>query len=168
MNENGATAQEVDQAPVSASSSGAGVPPPAGRRFAAAAAGRHMSSYRYDFEKPLAELEHRLQEARKSAERDKRSEAVKTLEAQFEQLQRKIYGQLTPWQRVQLARHPQRPYTLDYIRLLTSEFVPVHGDRLFSDDLALVGGLARFRPEGRGRRGAEADRGRPHAVRDRG
>jgi acetyl-CoA carboxylase carboxyl transferase subunit alpha len=107
-------------------------------------AGRGTGSYRFDFEKPLAELEHKLQEARKAAERDKRTDAVKTLEAQFEQLQRKIYGGLTPWQRVQLARHPLRPYTLDYIRMLTSEFVPLHGDRLFSDDRAMVGGFVKL------------------------
>ena len=106
-----------------------------------------MNGYRYDFEKPIAELEHRLTEARKAADRDRSPEAIRALEMQLEQLKRKIYGQLTPWQRVQLARHPQRPYTLDYISLLISEFVPLHGDRLFGDDRALVGGVGRF--EGR-------------------
>ena len=103
-----------------------------------------MADYRYEFEKPIAELEHRLQEARKQPERDKTAESVKTLEAQLEQLKRKVYSSLTPWQRVQLARHPQRPYTLDYISKIFTDFVPVHGDRLFGDDRALVGGLAKL------------------------
>jgi len=106
-----------------------------------------MNGYRYDFEKPIAELEHRLQEARKGVERSKSPESLKSLEAQLEQLKRKVYGSLTPWQRVQLARHPQRPYTLDYIARLFTDFVPLHGDRLFSDDRALVGGVGTF--EGR-------------------
>ena len=104
-----------------------------------------MNGYRYDFERPIAELEHRLQDAQKAP---KNPEALKTLEVQLEQLRRKIYSTLTPWQRVQLARHPQRPYTLDYIARLFNDFVQLHGDRLFGDDRALIGGLARF--EGRG------------------
>ncbi|MBI3996640.1 MAG: acetyl-CoA carboxylase carboxyltransferase subunit alpha [Candidatus Omnitrophica bacterium] len=106
-----------------------------------------MNGYRYDFEKPIAELEHRLKEAQKAADREKHPEIVKGLETQLEQLKRKIYTTLTPWQRVQLARHPQRPYTLDYVSLLFSDVTRLHGDRLFSDDRALVGGLAKF--EGR-------------------
>ncbi len=104
-----------------------------------------VNGYRYDFEKPIAELEHRLQEARNGGERH--APEVRTLVTQLEQLKRRIYGSLTPWQRVQLARHPQRPYTLDYIGLLCSDFVELHGDRLYGDDRALVGGTARF--EGR-------------------
>jgi acetyl-CoA carboxylase carboxyl transferase subunit alpha len=106
-----------------------------------------MNGYRYDFEKPIAELEQRVREAEKAGDREKRPEAVRTLEVQLEQLKRKIYGNLTPWQRVQLARHPQRPYTLDYIALLTGDYYPLHGERLFGDDRALVGGVASF--EGR-------------------
>jgi acetyl-CoA carboxylase carboxyl transferase subunit alpha len=106
-----------------------------------------MNGYRYEFEKPIADLEHRLHEARKSPDRARHPDTLKALELQLEQLKRDIYGHLTPWQRVQLARHPQRPYTLDYVSLLLSEFVPLHGDRLFSDDRALVGGIGRL--EGR-------------------
>ena len=106
-----------------------------------------MNGYRYDFEKPIAELEHRLEETRKSPEADKRPETLRALETQLEQLKRKVYGNLTPWQRVQLARHPQRPYTLDYITLLLNDFTRLHGDRLFSDDRALVGGVGKL--EGR-------------------
>jgi len=105
-----------------------------------------MNGYRYDFEKPIAELEHRLREAQKAGERSPAHahETVRALETQLEQLKRRIYGSLTPWQRVQLARHPQRPYTLDYINLLMNEFIPLHGDRLFGDDRALIGGTALF------------------------
>ena len=106
-----------------------------------------MNGYRYDFEKPIAELEHRLLDAQKGAEAQRRPELVKSLESQLEQLKRKVYGSLTPWQRVQLARHPQRPYTLDYVSLLFTDVVRLHGDRLFSDDRAIVGGLAKL--EGR-------------------
>ena len=101
-----------------------------------------LTGYRYDFEKPIAELEHRLQEARKQP--DHNGETIKAFEAQLENLKRKVYGNLTAWQRVQLARHPQRPYTLDYISLLCTDFIQIHGDRLFSDDKALVGGFAKF------------------------
>ena len=106
-----------------------------------------MNGYRYDFEKPIADLEHRLQEARKAPDRSRAPDAVKALETQLEQLKAQVYSHLTPWQRVQLARHPQRPYTLDYISLLLSDFVPLHGDRLFSDDRALIGGVGKL--EGR-------------------
>ena len=106
-----------------------------------------MNGYRYDFEKPIAELERRLEEARKAPDRDKRPDTLKTLEVQLEQLKRKIYDNLTPWQRVQLARHPQRPYTLDYVSRLLSDFTQLYGDRLFRDDRALVGGIGKF--EGR-------------------
>lgn len=107
-----------------------------------------ISSYRYEFEKPIAELEHRLEEARNVASRHgDASSSVRPLEQELELLKRKIYGSLIPWQRVQLARHPQRPFTLDYIGKLITEFVPLHGDRLFGDDRALVGGVGQF--EGR-------------------
>jgi acetyl-CoA carboxylase carboxyl transferase subunit alpha len=106
-----------------------------------------VNGYRYDFEKPIAELEHRLQEAQKASDRDRHPELRKALAAQLEQLKRKVYGSLSPWQRVQLARHPQRPYTLDYIARLAGDFIRLHGDRRFSDDRALVGGIGRI--EGR-------------------
>ncbi|MBI3087843.1 MAG: acetyl-CoA carboxylase carboxyltransferase subunit alpha [Candidatus Omnitrophica bacterium] len=103
--------------------------------------------YRYEFEKPIAELERRLQELRKGGERKADPAATRTLEAQLEQLKRKVYGNLTAWQRVQLARHPLRPYTLDYVQRLMTDFVELHGDRLYGDDKAMVGGVARL--EGR-------------------
>jgi len=101
-------------------------------------------AYRYDFERPIAEFAHRLQELRKASDADKHLPSIRTLEAQLEQVKRKIYGSLTPWQRVQLARHPLRPYTLDYIRQLMTEFTELHGDRLFGDDKALIGGPAKL------------------------
>ena len=70
------------------------------------------------------------------------SDEIKTLEEKVFQLKKNIYNDLTRWQRVQLARHPERPYTLDYIYMITENFVELHGDRLFKDDKAIVGGLA--------------------------
>jgi len=100
--------------------------------------------YRYDFEKPIAELDRRLAELRKDKDSQKHLETIHSLESQLEQLKRHVYGNLTAWQRVQLARHPLRPYTLDYLTLIASEFVQLHGDRLYGDDKALVGGFAQI------------------------
>ena len=102
--------------------------------------------YRYEFEKPIAELMRRLEELRRDKESSKapQAAAIRTAEVQLEQLRRKIYAQLTPWQRVQLSRHPLRPYTLDYIRLITTDFMELHGDRCFGDDKAMVAGLAKL------------------------
>ena len=99
-----------------------------------------------DFERPLLELEGRIDALRRSGRPGTDGE-VGRLEERLQRLQRKIFGKLTAWQRVQLARHPRRPYTLDLIPLLTEDFVELHGDRLFGDDHAIVGGLARL--EGR-------------------
>lgn len=103
--------------------------------------------YRYEFEKPIAELARRLQELRKEPGRHADSPAVRNLEVQLEALKRRIYGGLSAWQRVQLSRHPLRPYTLDCIQLIMTDFVELHGDRLYGDDKALVGGFAKL--EGR-------------------
>jgi len=102
-----------------------------------------MTADALDFERPLVELDARIAAARQSGRPDAAAE-VAALEGRRRRLQRKIFGRLTAWQRVQLARHPRRPYTLDLIRLLTDDFVELHGDRLFGDDHAVVGGLARF------------------------
>ncbi|MGE5308751.1 MAG: acetyl-CoA carboxylase carboxyltransferase subunit alpha [Deltaproteobacteria bacterium] len=99
-----------------------------------------------DFEKPIIELEKKIEEL-KSFTADKKidlSTEVKRLEDKLDALKKEIYSRLTPWQRVQIARHPQRPYTLDYIRMLFTDFTELHGDRLYSDDKALIGGLAMF------------------------
>ncbi len=99
-----------------------------------------------DFEKPLVELEEKLVEMRElNAEtQDDLSNEINALEERVEKLRTSIYRNLTRWQRVQIARHPERPYTLDYIEALTEEFVELHGDRRFADDRSIVGGLAHF------------------------
>lgn len=97
-----------------------------------------------DFEKPIAELEQKLADMKKlAAENDVDvSEAVAILENKIQQLKTDTYQNLTRWQKVQLSRHPQRPYTLDYIQLITDQFIELHGDRTVADDKAMVGGLA--------------------------
>ncbi len=96
-----------------------------------------------EFEKPVLELENRIAELRASEDPQARDEIAR-LEERLQRLQQKIYGSLTAWQRAQLARHPKRPHTLDFFNLLLEDFVELHGDRVFGDDKAIVGGLARF------------------------
>jgi acetyl-CoA carboxylase carboxyl transferase subunit alpha len=97
-----------------------------------------------DFEKPIIELEKKIEELKNFTSHKKvdLSSDIKRLEEKSEGLKREIYGNLSPWQRVQIARHPQRPYTLDYIGALMTDFIEIHGDRLFSDDHALITGFA--------------------------
>jgi len=97
-----------------------------------------------DFERPLLELEHRITELRASGDSKTTLDEVGKLQERLLRQQRKVYGGLTPWQRAQIARHPKRPHTLDLFRLLLEDFVELHGDRVFGDDKAIVGGLARF------------------------
>jgi acetyl-CoA carboxylase carboxyl transferase subunit alpha len=99
-----------------------------------------------DFEKPIVELEKKIQELKKfiSDKKIDLSSEVKRLEDKLQQLKRDTYGNLTAWQRVQLARHPQRPYALDYINMIMSDFIELHGDRGFADDKAIVAGLAKL------------------------
>lgn len=107
-----------------------------------------MKKFALDFEKPLIELEQRLLEMKEAAVANPDLAAeVEQLEARFFKLREKIYTSLTPWQKVQISRHPERPRTLDYIIRMTSDHIELHGDRLFRDDKAVVGGLAMF--EGR-------------------
>jgi len=99
-----------------------------------------------DFEKPIVELEKKIEELKHYiAERkiDLSSE-VKKLEDKLEHLRKDTYTKLSAWQKVQIARHPKRPYTLDYVNLLMTDFLEIHGDRLFSDDKAIVAGLAKL------------------------
>jgi acetyl-CoA carboxylase carboxyl transferase subunit alpha len=103
-----------------------------------------------DFEKPVAELEAKIEELRavQGAESSAALEGeIKSLEARAAQTLRDIYAALTPWQKTQVARHPQRPHCLDYVTALVEEFTPVAGDRKFGDDEAVVGGFGRFRGE---------------------
>jgi acetyl-CoA carboxylase carboxyl transferase subunit alpha len=99
-----------------------------------------------DFEKPIAELEKKIRELKKFTEEKHidLSGETKRLEEKLDRLRRDIYGKLTPWQRVQISRHPHRPYTLDYIQLILKDFVEIHGDRAFRDDRAIVAGLAKL------------------------
>jgi acetyl-CoA carboxylase carboxyl transferase subunit alpha len=99
-----------------------------------------------DFEQPVAELEGKIETLR-FAQDDSAvdiSEEIGRLELKCQILTREIYANLTPWQVCQVARHPQRPYTLDYLRLMFTDFEELHGDRAFADDHAIVGGLARL------------------------
>jgi acetyl-CoA carboxylase carboxyl transferase subunit alpha len=97
-----------------------------------------------DFEKPIAELEAKLQDMLVLAEETKMdmTKQVKQLEAKIIELKKETYSQLSRWQRVQLSRHPERPYTLDYIEGIADKFVEIHGDRSVKDDKAMVGGFA--------------------------
>ena len=99
-----------------------------------------------DFEQPIAELEAKIEELRFVQDDSALdiSEEIARLHAKSQALLKDIYAKLTPWQVSQLARHPQRPYTLDYVNEIFTDFHELHGDRSFSDDLAIVGGLARF------------------------
>lgn len=97
-----------------------------------------------DFEKPIIELETKLEEMRSISNQLDIEKDIIRLEEKVRQLKEEIYKGLTRWQRVQLARHPERPYTLDYIYAMCDSFVELHGDRLFRDDKALVGGLAQL------------------------
>jgi len=95
-----------------------------------------------EFEKPIYELEAKLDEMRKYADNLDIASEIKKIEDKVNTLKESIYKDLTRWQRVQLARHPDRPYTLDYIYAMTSNFIELHGDRQFKDDKAIVGGFA--------------------------
>jgi acetyl-CoA carboxylase carboxyl transferase subunit alpha len=102
-----------------------------------------------DFEQPIAELETRIDELR-FVQDDSAvdiSEEIARLQKKSQVLTKEIYAKLTPWQVAQVARHPQRPYTLDYVAMLFTGFEELHGDRLFADDQSIVGGLARFNGE---------------------
>jgi acetyl-CoA carboxylase carboxyl transferase subunit alpha len=99
-----------------------------------------------DFEQPIAELEAKLEELAHLTNDGKVNitDEMAKLRAKSQQLTRSIFASLTPWQITQLARHPQRPYVLDYIGAICSEFHELHGDRMYADDMAIVGGLARL------------------------
>jgi acetyl-CoA carboxylase carboxyl transferase subunit alpha len=108
-----------------------------------------MRSY-LDFEKPVAELEARIEELRKVSDTGDAvsiGEDVARLETKAAQALKELYAALTPWQKTQVARHPQRPHCVDYIAKLISDFVPLAGDRKFGEDAAIIGGFGRFRGE---------------------
>ena len=105
------------------------------------------SNHFLDFEKPIAELEGKIKELRHLTESGEVniSDEVSRLEAKCDSVLHQIYGKLTPWQRMQVARHPDRPHFSDYTAALIEDFTALHGDRAYGDDNALVGGLGRFR-----------------------
>ena len=99
-----------------------------------------------DFEQPIAELENRIEELRyvQTESAVDISEEIDQLDKKSLQLTKDIYADLTPWQITKIARHPERPYTLDYVRECFTDFQELHGDRYFADDKSIIGGLARF------------------------
>jgi acetyl-CoA carboxylase carboxyl transferase subunit alpha len=103
-----------------------------------------MRIFTLEFEKPILELEQTLAELQKQAQEQKidLTAQIKAIEDKLEATKKEIFTNLTPWQRVQLARHPNRPYLLDYIERIATDFIELHGDRRFADDRAIIGGLA--------------------------
>ncbi len=104
-----------------------------------------------DFEKPIVELQRKLDELSQHSQVHSMAlnldEEIASIEQKLAETRREIFANLTPWQRVQLARHPKRPYTLDYLQTAFTDFHEIHGDRLYADDRAMVGGFARLEGE---------------------
>ncbi|HIJ63807.1 MAG TPA: acetyl-CoA carboxylase carboxyltransferase subunit alpha [Rhodospirillaceae bacterium] len=100
-----------------------------------------------DFEKPIAELEGKIEELRHLSDSDEINiaEEINRLQIKVDRVLRATYGKLTPWQKTQVARHPDRPHMSDYVQRLVSDFTPLAGDRCFGEDKAIIGGLGRFR-----------------------
>src|SRR5437764_13994170 len=100
-----------------------------------------------DFERPIAELEGKVEELRHLSTESglNIAEEVARLQSQADRFLRQAYAKLTPWQKVEIARHPERPHCRDFIAGLITEFTPLAGDRSFSEDAAIIGGLGRFR-----------------------
>jgi len=96
-----------------------------------------------DFEKPIVELERRIEDLKSAAApaNAEIEEEIRRLERKVDKLRRDVYSKLTRWQRVKLARHPRRPYTLDYLKVIAPGFLELHGDRRFGDDPAIIAGL---------------------------
>ena len=104
--------------------------------------------HKLDFEKPIVELQQKLDDLRQQSREkglgvDFETE-IRQMEAKLEETKKQVYSNLSPWQRVQLARHPKRPYTLDYLALAFEDFEELHGDRLYADDRAMIGGFAKI------------------------
>ena len=99
-----------------------------------------------NFEKPILELEKKIEEIRSLTSREDidLSGEIKKLEERLKNVKHEVYRNLTPWQRVQIARHPKRPYTLDYIDLIMTDFIELHGDKFFGDDKAIITGLGKI------------------------
>ncbi len=106
-----------------------------------------MFGFVLDFERPIVELEKRIEELKLGADKENLEihDEIERLEKKAERLRKNIYSRLSRWQRVQLARHPDRSYTLNYIKYLFTDFIELHGDRLFADDSSIVTGIGKFR-----------------------
>ena len=105
-----------------------------------------MGNIKLDFEKPIIELQEKMNELERFSDEqniDVQSE-INNMEEKITTLKKEIYSNLTPWQKVQVARHPDRPYTIDYINEITTDFVELHGDRIHKDDRAIIGGFAKI------------------------
>jgi acetyl-CoA carboxylase carboxyl transferase subunit alpha len=98
----------------------------------------------FEFEKPVVELEKQIEEIKRFSQEKKidMSEQIATMQEKAEALRNEVYSNLTPWQRIQIVRHPKRPTFLDYIEMVFNDFIELHGDRLYRDDPAMVGGIA--------------------------
>ena len=105
-----------------------------------------MASYTLEFERPILELQAKIEELKQLGQEEQAGfgSEITRLERKVARLQEEVFANLTPWQRAQIARHPGRPYSLDYIRLMLTDFLELHGDRAYADDRAIVGGLARL------------------------
>ncbi|HYL80963.1 MAG TPA: hypothetical protein VEU07_09130, partial [Candidatus Acidoferrum sp.] len=105
-----------------------------------------MPTYTLEFERPILELQAKIQELKQVSQEGRVdfSSDILRLERKVARLQEEVFANLTAWQRTQIARHPQRPYAMDYIRLVLTDFLELHGDRGFADDRAVVGGFARY------------------------
>src|SRR5512139_2289494 len=103
-----------------------------------------MAKQALEFEKPILELEQKIEEMRRYADNPDIAQEIARIEKRVMQLTQSVYSGLTRWQRVQIARHPERPYTLDYINLMMKDFIELHGDRTFRDDHAVVGGFGKL------------------------
>ena len=103
----------------------------------------------FDFEKPLTDLEQQIEKVKQVEDKNKldMSATVAELEAKFEATKKEIYSNLTGWQKVQISRHPERPYTLQYIELMCDDFIELHGDRTVGDDKAIIGGFGSLNGE---------------------
>jgi acetyl-CoA carboxylase carboxyl transferase subunit alpha len=105
-----------------------------------------MAGYTLEFERPILELQAKIEELKQLGQEEQAGfgSEITRLERKVARLQEEVFANLTPWQRAQIARHPGRPYSLDYIRLMLTDFLELHGDRAYADDRAIVGGLARL------------------------
>ena len=106
-------------------------------------------TYSLDFEKPMLELEHKIEELKGLANKEGLdfNEEISRLQSRLKKLEEETLAHLTPWQKVQLARHPNRPKSLTLVHLIFDDFLPLHGYRLYSEDQAIIGGLARIEEE---------------------